>query len=69
MQAEGKLVAAGPFSDQDDATLRGVCIYRTSIPETRELIEEDPAVRAGRLAGVLMTWWTEKGAVAFRVGG
>jgi uncharacterized protein YciI len=61
----GKIVAAGPFSDQPDESLRGLCIYRTSLDEARTLAGQDPAVQAGRLAVDVMTWWTEKGSVSF----
>jgi uncharacterized protein YciI len=65
MTRRGKLVAAGPFSDQPDDTLRGLCFYATGVEEARRLAEEDPSVRAGRLAVDVMTWWTRKGSVSF----
>ena len=60
-----KLVGAGPFEDQEDQTLRGLCFYATGVDEARELAQQDPKVRAGRLAVEVMTWWTEKGSVSF----
>jgi uncharacterized protein YciI len=66
MAARRKLVAAGPFSDQPDDSLRGLCFYATSVDEARALAENDPSVRAGRLAVEVMTWWTKKGSVTFR---
>jgi uncharacterized protein YciI len=65
MAARGKLVAAGPFSDQPDDSLRGLCFYATSVEEARGLAEQDPSVRAGRLAVDVMTWWTRSGSVSF----
>ncbi len=65
MTDAGKLVAAGPFSEQPDELLRGLCIYDTSLDEARTLAADDPLVRAGRLAVDLMTWWTERGVVTF----
>ncbi len=66
MALEGKMVVAGPFGDQDDKTLEGLCLYRTgSVAEARALAEADPAVKAGRLRVEMMTWYTEKGALAF----
>ena len=63
---EGKMVVAGPFGDQKDETFRGMCIYRVaSLDEARALAEADPAVKAGRLRVEAMTWYTEKGRVAF----
>jgi len=61
----GKLVTAGPFSDQEDESLRGLCFYATTIEEARELANRDPAVQAGRLEVDVVTWWTEKGTVTF----
>jgi uncharacterized protein YciI len=65
LRAAGKLLAAGPFSEQPDESLRGLCIFATSIEEARELMSRDPAVRAGRLEADLMTWWTERGSGSF----
>lgn len=66
MAGEGKLVVAGPFGDQDDKTVEGLCLYRVgSVPEARALAEADPAVKAGQLRVEAMTWYTEKGALAF----
>ena len=62
----GKMVVAGPFSDQADPAYRGVCIYRVgSVDEARRLAEEDPAVKAGQLRVEAMTWWFEKGYMTF----
>jgi uncharacterized protein YciI len=65
LAAAGKLVGAGPFSDQPDESLRGLCFFATTVAEARELAQRDPSVRAGRLEAEVMTWWTPKGAVAF----
>jgi len=65
MTVAGKLVAAGPFSDQPDETLRGFCIYATSLEEADALARSDPSVQAGRMAIDVMTWWTTKGSVSF----
>ncbi len=62
----GKAVVAGPFDNQDDAGKRGMCLYRVATPqEARALAEQDPAVKAGRLEVEVMTWFVEKGAIAF----
>jgi uncharacterized protein YciI len=68
LAAAGKLVGAGPFSDQPDESLRGLCFFATSVEEARGLIARDPAVRAGRLEATVMTWWTERGSVSFHRG-
>ena len=64
MREQGHLLIAGPFSDQADETLRGFCLYRTGVEETRRLAESDPSVRAGRMAVDVMGWWTGRGALA-----
>jgi uncharacterized protein YciI len=64
MHERGALLIAGPFSDQPDETLRGFCLYRTSVEETRRLAESDPSVQAGRMAVDVMGWWTGRGALA-----
>lgn len=61
----GRLVAAGPFSEQPDEGLRGLCIYDTGLDEARTLAAGDPLVGAGRIEVDVMTWWTERGAVTF----
>jgi uncharacterized protein YciI len=62
----GKLLIAGPFDDQPDPRLRGLELFRVgSVAEAKRLADEDPAVKAGRLEAVVMTWYTEKGALAF----
>ena len=68
MTKAGKLAGAGPFSDQPDESLRGLCFYRCSPDEARELAERDPSVQAGRMAVEVMTWWTRKGSVTFHRG-
>lgn len=61
MQEQGALLVAGPFSDQPDETMRGFCLYKTGLEETRRLAESDPSVQAGRMAVEVMTWWTKPG--------
>ena len=63
MHERGVLVLAGPFSEQADETMRGFCLYSTSLEETRELANQDPSVRAGRMAVDVMTWWTAPGSL------
>ena len=46
--------------------MRGICLYRTGIEETRALADQDPSVRAGRLAADVLTWWIAKGDAALR---
>jgi uncharacterized protein len=64
----GKLLVAGPLDDQPDPRMRGLEIFRAgSIEEAKRLAGEDPAVKAGRLEPVVMTWYTEKGALTFPI--
>jgi uncharacterized protein YciI len=65
MKEQGHLLVAGPFTDQPDDSLRGFCLYRTSVEETRRLAESDPSVRAGRMAVEVMGWWTKRGSLPF----
>jgi uncharacterized protein YciI len=65
MGEAGKLAVAGPFRDRPDESLRGICIYTTSLEEARELASQDPAVQAGSMAVQAMTWLTQKGALCW----
>ena len=59
MGESGKLLVAGPFSDDGD--LRGMFIFRVdSLEEARALAEQDPMVRAGRLAIEWHPWFAAK---------
>jgi uncharacterized protein YciI len=57
------LLLAGPFGDQSDEALRGLCVFDADLDETRALMAVDPAVAAGRLAADVMTWWTAPGSL------
>jgi len=66
MGESGKMVIAGPFSNQADPAFRGACIYRVATPEeARSLAEQDPIVKAGQLRVEVVTWWVGKGYMAF----
>jgi uncharacterized protein YciI len=67
MYEAGKMAIAGPFDEQEDETLRGMCLYRVAtLGEARTLAEEDPMVKAGRLRVEVLAWWVEKGYVSFK---
>ena len=56
---EGKLIVAGPFLDNQD--LRGIFIFDVeSEKEVMELVETDPAIKAGRLRYEVHPWMTAK---------
>jgi uncharacterized protein YciI len=69
MREQGHMLIAGPFSDQPDASLRGFCLYKTDLEETRRLAELDPSVQAGRMAVDVMTWWTKRGLLQLEAPG
>ncbi len=59
--ALGKINIAGPFGD--DTEKRGILIFDVeSIEEAKKILEEDPAVKAGRLKYELHPWWGAKGS-------
>lgn len=56
----GKMAIAGPFEDGGD--LRGLFILDVPTKEeAEELVASDPAIKAGRLKGQVLAWWTERG--------
>ena len=65
LRDRGHLLGGGPLVDQDDERLRSISVW-SSDPETaRRLSNDDPAVRAGRLAVEVMTWMVPAGNVSF----
>ena len=50
LRDRGYLIGGGPLVDQDDERLRGISIMNCDAETARRLSNEDPAVRAGRLA-------------------
>ena len=55
----------GPVIGPPDPSLRGLTFYRAgSLEEARRLAEADPAVRAGRLAVEIMTWYCPPGTMS-----
>lgn len=60
MAEAGKLNVAGPFLDDGD--LRGIFVFNlSSEQEVRALVDNDPAVKAGRLIYEIHPWMTAKG--------
>ncbi|HEY6275385.1 MAG TPA: YciI family protein [Streptosporangiaceae bacterium] len=65
LREAGQVVTNGPLADQPDPSWRGLAFYRTgSLAESRQLAEADPAVRAGRLAIEIMTWYCPPGTMS-----
>jgi len=64
LREAGHVVTNGPGLGQPDESLGGLSFNCTGTTErARELAEADPAVRAGRLAGEVMTWWRPAGTM------
>jgi uncharacterized protein len=60
MAADGKLVLAGPFTD--DGKVRGMFVLTVgSLEEAKALVDSDPAVKAGRLVAEVHPWFSAKG--------
>jgi uncharacterized protein YciI len=64
LRDKGLVATNGPVLDQPDESLRGLSFLRTgSLDQARALSLEDPAVKAGRLAVDVMTWWCPPGTL------
>lgn len=58
MYLDGKLKVAGPFGD--DGNWRGIFIFDCETKEeVEQLLKNDPAISAGRLAVDIRPWFTE----------
>jgi uncharacterized protein YciI len=56
LKIEGKMLLAGPIDE--DGELRGICIYNlTDKEEVKKYVEEDPAVKSGRLSYEIYPWF------------
>ncbi len=67
LRASGQVVTNGPVEEPGDPALRGLGFYRTGSHRRRSrdaLAEADPAVRAGRLAVEIMTWYCPPGTMS-----
>jgi uncharacterized protein len=61
MAESGKLNIAGPFGDKGD--WRGILIFNTkTAEEAKAMVEQDPAIKSGRLIYEIHPWWSMKGA-------
>jgi uncharacterized protein len=61
----GVLQAAGPISDPQGTSIRGLSIHRLPAQQVRPMYEKDPSVTAGRLTPQIFTWMVPKGAISF----
>ena len=65
LREAGHVATNGPVDGQPDPSLRGLAFYRTgSLDRSRQLAEADPAVRDGRLAVEIMTWYCPPGTMS-----
>ena len=61
MAESGKLLIAGPFGD--DGSWRGILILDVkNMEEARDLVNQDPMIKAGRLRSEIHPWWGAKGS-------
>ena len=68
LQRRGLILANGPLAEQTDERLRGISIYSVPLTEALELANNDPMVRAGRLAIEAARWWTAADTARFGAG-
>lgn len=66
MRDAGHALINGPFDGQPDESWRGIGVYRTSVEETRRLLEGDPLGQAGRLVYDVFTWYMPAGTLGDR---
>ncbi|HEU5205105.1 MAG TPA: YciI family protein [Candidatus Limnocylindrales bacterium] len=63
LKRRGILLANGPLDEQTDITYRGIGIYGVPLEEALALANEDPMVKAGRLAVKGARWFTAAGEI------
>src|ERR1051325_834941 len=66
MRDQGHAIITGPFTEQPDVSWRGISVFRTSIEETRSLLEDDPALSARRMEADVFTWLMPAGTLGDR---
>ena len=70
MEADGKLVLAGPLSDESGEQMQGsgMIIYRAgSIEEARQIAENDPMHAKGKRSYTLRRWLVNEGSLTLTV--
>jgi len=63
MTSEENVAVAGPFPVNAHTDLNGVAIFRVGIEKTNQLLQDDPAVKAGVLVPEVHPWITGKGVL------
>ncbi len=62
MHKEGMLLMAGPFADDHD--IKGILIMNApDADQIKQLVESDPAIKAGRLIAEYHLWYTKSGTI------
>ncbi len=62
MHQEGMLLMAGPMNEDGD--IRGILLMNTEeIPVAKDIVEQDPAIKSGRLIAEYHRWYTKSGTV------
>lgn len=62
MHKEGKLLMAGPFTDEHE--IKGILVMNSlDIDEVKDFVEQDPAILAGRLVAEYHLWYTKSGTI------
>jgi len=62
MHKEGHLLMAGPF--MDDQEIRGILVMNNAdINAVKDIVENDPAIRSGRLIAEYHLWYTKSGTI------
>jgi uncharacterized protein YciI len=62
MNKDGMLLMAGPFTDEHD--IKGILVMNSiDIDEVKNIVEEDPAIKAGRLIAEYHLWFTKSGKI------
>jgi uncharacterized protein len=65
LQRRGLILANGPLDEQTDDRMRGISIYGVPLDEALTLANDDPMVRAGRLAILGARWMTAADTASF----
>jgi uncharacterized protein YciI len=65
LRDSGEVATNGPVQGHPDPTVRGLGFFRTgSVARAREVAEQDPSVKAGRLVVDVVTWLCPPGTMA-----
>ena len=60
MATEKKMCLGGPMGVSHE--IRGICVYNTSsLEEATQLVNQDPAIKSGRLIAEIIPWLSESG--------